>query len=253
MPVAVTARQANESRQGNTFPEVIEKPFYRSLYFGSPPARGGKVQEDKKVLPQAYLIEQPEDSVVQAHFHDTNQYQVFVYGGEAFGKKPVNGLMVHYAKAHTPYGPIVAGPKGAHYMTLRNNWDSGAKIMPENRDKLRRIKRVHRVVEDIDIPDAEALRHLDVRTIELIPLQDDGLGTCQFDIGPGRECTVAMASPGAGAYALVIAGSVMFDGGEYEPNSLIYRGADEDPLEVTAGEDGASVLLLQFPPEPDGE
>ena len=61
MPVAVTARQANESRQGNTFPEVIEKPFYRSLYFGSPPARGGKVQEDKKVLPQAYLIEQPED------------------------------------------------------------------------------------------------------------------------------------------------------------------------------------------------
>ena len=253
MPVAVSARQANESRLGNTFPEVIEKPFYRSLYFGSPPARGGAAREDKKALPQAYLIEQPQDSVVQAHFHDTNQYQVFVYGGEAFGKKPVNGLMVHYAKAHTPYGPIVAGPKGAYYMTLRNNWDSGAKVMPENRDKLRRIERVHRMAEDIDIPNADALRHVDIRVTELIPLEVDGLGTCQFDIGPGRECAVAMASPGAGAYALVIAGSVIFDGVEYEPHSLIYRGGDEEPLKVAAGGDGASVLLLQFPPEPDGE
>lgn len=253
MPIAVSARQAAESRRGNTFPEVIEKPFYRSLYFGSPPARGGEAEEDKKALPQAYLIEQPEDSVVQAHFHDTNQYQVFVYGGEAFGKKPVNGLMVHYAKAHTTYGPIVAGPKGAHYMTLRNNWDSGAKIMPENRDKLRRIKRVHRMADDINIPDAEALRSVDVRTTDLIPLEADGLGTCQFDIGPGRDCTVAMAAAGAGAYAFVIAGSIVFEGIEYEPSSLIYRGADEDPLEVTAGGEGASVLLLQFPPEPDDE
>ena len=44
----------------------------------------------------------------------------------------------------------------------------------------------------------------------------------------------------------------MFDGGEYEPNSLIYRGADEDPLEVTAGEDGKRVAFT-VPPEPDGE
>ena len=42
MPIAVSAREANENRVGNTFPEVIAKPFYRSLYFGSPPARGAR-------------------------------------------------------------------------------------------------------------------------------------------------------------------------------------------------------------------
>ena len=253
MPVAVSARQAAEQRRGNVFPEVIEKPFYRSLYFGSPPARGGDVMEDKKALPQAYLIEQPEDSVVQAHFHDTNQYQVFVHGGETFGKKAVNGLMVHYAKAHTTYGPIVAGPQGAHYMTLRNSWDSGAKIMPENREKLRSIKRVHRMADDINIPGEEVRRSVEVQVTDLIPLEEDGLGTRQFDIGPRKGCTVTMDAPGAGAYALVVSGSIVFEAMEYETKSLIYRGADEAPIRVTAGETGASVLLLQFPPEPDDE
>ena len=109
--------------------------------------------------------------------------------------------MIHYAKAHTAYGPIVAGPKGAHYMTLRNNWDSGAKIMPKNRDKLRKIKRLHRMAENIVIPIAAKLRELVVETTDLIPLQEDGLGTRQFDIGSGRSATVAMETPGAGAYA----------------------------------------------------
>ena len=48
MPIAVSTREAHANRVGNTFPEMIEKPFYRSLYFGSPPAKGGSAEEEKK-------------------------------------------------------------------------------------------------------------------------------------------------------------------------------------------------------------
>ena len=253
MPIAVSTREAHANRVGNTFPEMIEKPFYRSLYFGSPPAKGGSAEEEKKALPQAYLLEQPENSTVAAHYHDTNQFQVFVHGNGAFGKKSFDGLMVHYAKAHTTYGPIVAGESGVHYMTLRNNWDSGAKRMPENRDSLRKIKRVHRVADDVAIPDATELKSMTVETADLIPLETDGLGVRQFNIGPDKNCAIALEANGAGAYAFIAGGSIRYDGKEYERHSLIYRGSEEPALEITGGIEGASVLLLQFPPEPDDE
>lgn len=253
MPIAVSAQEARANRQGNTFPEMIAKPFYRSLYFGSPPALGGDAVEEKKAMPQAYLIEQPENSEVAPHFHDTNQFQVFVHGDGAFGKKPFDGLMVHYAKAHTTYGPITAGDKGVHYMTLRNNWDSGAKRMPENRDNLRKIKRVHRVADAVTIPDADVLKSIAVETNDLIPLEEDGLGVRQFNIGPGQDCSVALETNGAGSYVYVVAGAILHDGTLYDAQSLIYRTDDDEPLSVEAGGEGASVLLLQFPPEPDDE
>ena len=253
MLIAVSAREAQANRVGNTFPGMIEKPFYRSLYFGSPPAKGGSVEEDKMTMPQAYLIEQPENSSVAAHYHDTNQFQIFVHGDGAFGKKPFGGLMVHYAKAHTTYGPIAAGGNGAHYMTLRNNWDSGAKRMPENRANLRKIKRLHRVADDILLPDAAALKSISIEKVDLIPLEANGLGVCQFNIGPEQGCSLALVTNGAGAYAYVAGGSVHYDGREYETKSLIYCGPKEVPLRVTAGIAGASVLFLQFPPEPDDE
>lgn len=253
MPIAVTAAEALANRRGNTLKRVIAKPFYRRLYMGSEPTRGGVVEEDKLAMPQAYLVEQPANSVVSAHFHDTNQFQIFVHGSGAFGKKPVNGIVVHYARAHTPYGPIEAGDEGAHYMTLRNKWDSGAKVMPENRDKLRKIKRVHRIAENVHVPDAAARQSITTAKTDLVPLEDDGLGICRFDIGPGQDCTVSFETAGAGAYAFISGGSVTHDGTALEEHSLIYRGSEEAPLNVTAGTDGASVLLLQFPPEPPSD
>jgi len=253
MPVAVSARVGLANRTGNSFPEVNSKPFFRRLYIGSEPATGGTVEDDKKTLPQAYLIEQAENSTVAAHFHDTNQFQIIVRGGGAFGKKPVDGVLVHYAGAHTPYGPIVASDLGVHYFTLRNNWDSGAKKMPLHRDKLRKIRRVHRVAEDVAVPDTATLNSLDVETADLIPLEEDGLGVRQFNVGPGKVCSVGFETAGAGAYAVVLSGAIHFGGDDLEADSLIYRGPEDEPLSVTAGPEGASVLLLQFPPEPDDE
>lgn len=253
MPIAVSAREAFENRRENTFQQAIGKPFHRRLYMGSEPTRGGMVEEAKRSMPQAYLIEQPANTTVAPHFHDTNQFQVFVHGGGAFGKRPVDGLMVHYAGAHTPYGPIVAGDDGAHYLTLRNHWDSGAKVMPENRHKLRKLQRVHRMAQNVDIPAATVLTSKVVECTDLVPLEGDGLGVRRFDAGPALEFAAAFEWEGAGAYAFVIGGAVEHEGAIYETHSLIYRTPDEAPLTLTASAEGASVLLLQFPPEPPTE
>ncbi|MCH9673717.1 MAG: hypothetical protein K0U93_19915 [Gammaproteobacteria bacterium] len=249
MPIAVSARTALATRRCGILKEVIEKPFYRRLYMGSEPKGGGVVDEQKLAMPQAYLVEQPSDSTVATHFHDTNQFQVFVHGVGAFGRKPLDGLMVHYAGAHTAYGPIAAGGDGIHYMTLRNNWDSGAKTLPENRHRMRSVTRVHRFAENV-MPSAPSLAKDTVARTDLIALEEDGLGVCRFDIGPARVCDIGFEFEGAGAYALVIAGEVEHEGDDYETHSLIYVAEDESPISVTAGSAGASVLFLQFPPEP---
>ena len=70
---------------------------------------------------------QPPHSVTPAHFHQTNQFQVFVGGGGTVGKLRADPLTVQYAGANTPYGPITAEGEGIHYFTLRQEWDSGAK------------------------------------------------------------------------------------------------------------------------------
>lgn len=254
MPIAVTAAQALANRRSQTITMVTDRaPFHRRLYIGSEPTLGGIVEADKLTLPQAYLVEQPANCVVPAHFHDTNQFQIFVHGGGEFGKKPVSGIVVHYAGAHTPYGPIASGDDGAHYMTLRNKWDSGAKPMPESRAKLRPIRRVHRIAEDAGIPDAAALKAATASATDLVPPEADGLGVRRFDLGPGRRATIDFETPGAGQYAFVASGTVRLGDRDLARHALIYRAPDETALDVVAGPDGASVLLLQFPPEPPAE
>ncbi|MEM7404272.1 MAG: hypothetical protein AAF458_03220 [Pseudomonadota bacterium] len=251
MPIVVSAQQALENRRENTFKQGIAKPFHRRLYMGSEPNRGGTVESEKLSLPQAYLVEQPSESTVAPHFHDTNQFQVFVRGDGLFGRKPVNGLTIHYARAHTAYGPIVARDSDVHYLTLRNCWDSGAKILPENRSKMQKIERLHRIVEDVHVPDPVELSTLRMsRGVDVVPLEDDGLGVRRFDLPPAGGCALGFEQPGAGAYAFVINGQIVYDDLTYEAHSLLYTGPDEAPLQVSAGGQGAIVLLLQFPPEP---
>ena len=250
MPIAITAAHALANRRERQFKQGIAKSFFRRQYLGSEPARSGNPEDSKLELPQAYMVEQPADSTVAPHFHDTNQFQLFVHGHGHFGKTPVDGCMVHYAGAHTPYGPIVAAEAGVHYMTLRNHWDSGPKIMPASRDQLRKVKRVHRMAKHFASYDDDALKAATVSVCDLVALEDDGLGVRQYVLGAGQGSELGYDIAGAGAYAFVLAGDLQFDGQHLQEQSLIYRAAHDPKLELTAGERGASVVYLQFPPEP---
>src|SRR5262245_55018252 len=69
-------------------------------YF-SQPAKGTR-------LPQAFLVENTPHRVLRTHYHDVDQFQVIVSGHGTLGKHAVRPYSVHFARAHTPYGPITA-------------------------------------------------------------------------------------------------------------------------------------------------
>jgi hypothetical protein len=136
MPLATSAEEAMQRcRQV----EVNGRRYTLAEYVGAAPQKGIYVDGNEvndNGLPQAFLVMQPPGAVTPAHFHEPNQFQVFVEGDGRIGPHPTTPLTVQYANGHTTYGPIVASDVGIRYFTLRQRWDPGAKYMPASRDKL---------------------------------------------------------------------------------------------------------------------
>jgi len=100
-----------------------------STYFMQPP-KGTR-------LPQAFLVENTPHRLLRTHYHDVDQFQVIVSGDGTLGKHAVRPYSVHFARAHTPYGPITAGDKGLAWLTIRARRDAeGAQFLPEKREQL---------------------------------------------------------------------------------------------------------------------
>src|SRR5438093_9977447 len=95
------------------------------------------------VAPQAFLVEQDPGTVIEPHFHLQDEFQVMVGGSGSLGRHAVQPVSVHYAGAHTGYGPITAGSDGLDYFTLRARMDSGAQFLPGARDKMQRVPKRH--------------------------------------------------------------------------------------------------------------
>jgi hypothetical protein len=247
MPFITSADDARAARKPV---EVQGRTYYLSPYMGSAPTRGryepgNEINDDG--MPQGFLVEQPSGAVTPPHFHDHEQFQVVVDGGGFVGKKTAMPLSVHYAGGHTPYGPIVAGEEGIFYFTLRSRWDAGAKYMPASRDKLKPVKRKHRLAAAVQVPSGDALKSLgEGGCAEVMAPLDDGTCAYLFTVGAGKS--VAMETPvnAGGQYAILVGGSAMDAGRELPRLSGFYRFRDEDPLTVTAGGEGAAILLMQF-------
>eukprot|EP01041_Mallomonas_annulata_P024901 gene24901-45814_t len=84
--------------------------------------------------PQAYLVNQVDArSEIYPHFHDVDQFQIFVGGSGRIGTHPLAPIVAHYVDAYAPYGPIVSEDHGVSYFALRLAAASGGWRMPENR------------------------------------------------------------------------------------------------------------------------
>ncbi len=221
---------------------VDDQPYKGWEYIGSAPKPGtpGYGQDVAgEDAPQAYLVIQPPNSVTRPHFHQTNQFQVFVDGGGTVGKLRVDPLTIQYAGGNTPYGPIVAENNGVHYFTLRQSWDSGAKYLPANRDLL--VKGQQRQVVGVKTTGSEA------KAETLIEPTEDGLFAQCIALEPGAKSTLPDAAEGGGQYHVVVSGSLQRDGKSLPPLSIEFASSDEGEVEVEAGPDGLELLLARFP------
>jgi hypothetical protein len=212
---------------------------------------GVPVPDSRDVLfPDAYLVEQGPDDVLPAHYHRADQFQVFVSGWGTFGNHPVQPPHVHYAGAFTPYGPIVAGPEGIGYMTMRKNFDTGVFEMPRALAELRAAARAPRdmVSEHLDIG-ASRPPATEVERREVFALQPDGLAAWHYRVPAHASFVAPDPAAGGGQYFLVLTGEMLAaDGTRLPPKSCTFASSDEAAFRVTASAAGdLDVLVLQFP------
>lgn len=203
---------------------------------------------------QAFLVEQDPNWVTPPHFHLEEQFQVIVRGHGTIGRHQVKPLCVHYAAPQTGYGPIVAGPEGVSYLTLRKAGDSGAWYLhkPGSRERMQPgLKREQQHGAPADMVDAAALAGLASSEVEaLIAPRDDGLAAHLVRIAPGQSHTLTAAHDHGGRFYVVTQGSTEIAGGQARSRAhslaVAFASADEQPT-LRAGEGGAEVLVLQFP------
>jgi hypothetical protein len=198
------------------------------------------------LAPTVFLVEQPPHSVLAPHFHTHNQFQVVQAGSGTLGPHAVGPGSVHYAGAFTGYGPLVAGPAGLSYFTIRAAYETGANFLPAARDRLMRGPKRHAQGAVHAPVSSQALRGLVACCrVQLIERQDD-LEAYALQLPPGA---VVVPDPalGSGQFQLVLAGSLVTPQGCLRAWESRYVSVGEDADGCVAGEDGLHLLVLQMP------
>ena len=257
MTTVVTQEQARNERHHYRLPNGTDT--WISSYVGvnsvERGAKGLRTRTPEAFPPPleliAFLVEQGANSMIPGHYHQADQFQVFISGEGKFGIKPIEGLTVHYAMAFTPYAPIHADSTGVEYYTLRNGWDPGARWMPEHREALKgRTKAYRHGLGAIPalIGDAEGPKNIEgVLTQVIVPAEDDGL-LCSLFQTTG-EATISGPSPaqGRGQYWLVMRGHCQINGQKASERSLVFVAPNEPAPTINADTGGVAILLMQFP------
>lgn len=202
--------------------------------------------------PQAFLVEQPANFNLIPHYHRQEQFQVVVQGGGLMGKHPLDTVSVHYASREAGYGPIVAGPDGLQYLTLRLLSEHGANYMPEARDGLRRgVKKVHATAEVVPrvtpgLP-TRAAAEIAPDVVTVIAPREDGMAVWSTLVPAGGIASSPGPAGGAGRMHVVIGGSFMLNQQRLPYSAVVYASNDEDALPFVAVDGPAELLTLQFP------
>jgi hypothetical protein len=236
-----SARQRTVDVHGQSY---VLREFVGAAPFRGTYVEGSEATDDRR--PQGFLVSQPAGTVTPPHFHETDQFQVFVAGDGHFGKKAVAPVTVQFAAGHTPYGPIRAGAKGVQYYTLRQLWDPGAKYMPAMRDRLVRGRQRQRLAA------AFTSRLAGPALTTLLPLEPDGLFAHLYRVRAGESLIGPDPASGGGQYQVVLHGTLLQGGREYGRLSVCYLAPEDEHAPLVAGGDGLVLLVMQFPRESAG-
>lgn len=211
---------------------------WTTTFFGMP--ADGPVEGNDG--PQAYLVEQAPGSCVLPHFHDEDQFQVIVSGGGTLNRRPVRSPAIHYANRHTAYGPIIAGPEGLSYFTLRASGAMGAHFLPGA------IKLVDRNVPRRQAK-AEISPHRQMRIIEeLLAESDDSLAAWSIRAPARSDIRLPAGSGHGGRFLVILEGQAVLSGEILDPLGVAYVSDDANvSLLKVSGAGPAHILLLQMP------
>ena len=239
-----TLEKARQARRHLVLPNGTG--YWRNGLITTPPGASAGALADRALAPQAFLVEQDPDTTIEPHFHQENEFQVIVEGDGFLGRHVVEPVRVHYAGAHTGYGPVIAGPKGLSYFTLRAHTDPGAQFLPGARDKMAKGTKRHLLARAWPpLPVTSLAAHGGSEATSLWEPQPDGVGAWALRVAPNRAAIV----PGhlaASRYLLVIGGALIMNGERLPRFATVFISSNETPT-LCAANDGLELLALAFP------
>ena len=204
--------------------------------------------DDPTLSPTVALIEQPAGFEFMPHFHRQNQFQVFVGGSGSLGRHALAPVVVHYAGAYTGYGPLVAGPEGIQYFTLRPVCEAGFIPLAQRQEKMIAGPKRHAQSEGIAVASPEQMRGwTQVREDFVIPLGDDGMGARLVHLPPHQAWRGGHPAGSQGQFLFVLEGTVSVCGHALGCWEQLYATCDEPMPVAQAGNAGAQLLLLSVP------
>jgi len=208
-------------------------------YLVSPP--------DAPERPQAFISEQGPGRHLPTHFHYTDQFQVFIRGGGTNGHHPISPYQVHFARKHTPYGPLNADQEtGCWFFTLRPRRDPGAQYLSENREKLESIpnRMPWQISADVRFPaDSIAASSAQIEGVD----DERGLAGTAISLRSNASTLAPSAQNSDGQYIVVLEGSIVYGGKEFDSKTLVYVAPGEAPFELVSGAKGMQAVALNFP------
>jgi hypothetical protein len=198
--------------------------------------------------PQAFLVHQQPDWTLPVHYHLQDQFQVIVRGGGTLGRHKLASVSIHYASREAGYGPLVAGPDGLDYLTLRSMTDPGAWYLPEARANMRQgLRKRQETVGPISraLPAELAMRRS--ASVEVLIEPDaSGLAAWVIRLGPEQSMPAPQHRGGGGRFHVVINGILRY-GEDLVAPACVYSSSDDEPLVLASGTAGLEILVLQYP------
>lgn len=205
--------------------------------------------QDPLLSPTIFLVEQPPNTSLHGHFHGENQFQVFVRGEGRIGTHAIQPVSVHYAGAYTGYGPLISGPEGVFYFTIRAVFEVGTMSTSDSSKMVRGPKR--QCVSEPRPPTEPAVlaKLTAVETEDLIAMQPDGIAARLVRLPPGGQVKGFDPASGGGQFFIVLGGELLYEGRALQHWESIFVSSDEAAVWLKAGAGGLEVLCLQMAPK----
>ncbi len=201
---------------------------------------------------QAFRVDMNAGQVLDSHFHIVDQFQIFIAGSGSIGRDRTDVVTAHYADHHTGYGPLVAGPQGMSYLTLRSKTDAGLVKLstPNVRDQLKPTKRRHGVSAPVTLSIPPVMQHREAPVVETVMEEKpghDGMTVRVCRLGANQSIAAPDPAGTGGYYVVVMNGALVHDGETLRPWSLLFVRQDEAAPVLKAAGEGVEVMVAVFP------
>jgi hypothetical protein len=207
--------------------------------------------------PQSLMTQMAANETILPHFHGVAQFQIFPAGAGVMGKSEIRPLMVQYKDHHSAYGPLVAGPHGLTFISMRNRVGDSVPVYlskPGYREKLKPSKRRNWVSQHVPLSTRAIMQFR--KEVAWEPVFDpaaikDEMSAQLLRLGADMATPGPDPRKGGGYYVFVANGTLDLNGEKLPPWSMLFVEAREESFTLRAGHSGLEALVMQFPFDDD--